>query len=111
MLSQKDIENISDLGFNKNDFYFLDIDGFFKLRNINGDCFFLDENQCKIYTSRPQGCRFYPIIFDLNLNKAILDDECPLISTIQNKTVQSFNKDLQKFIQKLIEEKNIRETS
>jgi len=111
MLSQKDIENITSLEHNQDDFCFLDIDGYYKLRNIDGQCFFLKDNKCIIYSHRPQGCRFYPIIFDQNQNKAILDDDCPLINTIQNKTILNFNKDLQKFISKLIKEKILRKKS
>jgi Fe-S-cluster containining protein len=105
MLSQKDIENIACLGYNKKDFVYLDTDGFFKLKNINGQCFFLKNNKCEIYDHRPQGCRFYPIIYDLDLKKAVLDEDCPLIKNIQDKTVQSFSQELRKFSMKLIEEK------
>jgi Fe-S-cluster containining protein len=105
MLSQKDIENISSLGYNEKDFYYRNSDDFYKLKNINGQCYFLKENKCEIYDHRPQGCRYYPIIYDLDLKKAILDEDCPLINTIQNKTIQSFNQELRKFSMKLIEEK------
>ncbi|NHK30484.1 MAG: YkgJ family cysteine cluster protein [Asgard group archaeon] len=109
MLSQKDIENITSIGYNKKDFVYLDTDGFFKLQNINGLCFFLKDNKCEIYDHRPQGCRFYPIIYDLDLKKAILDGDCPLINNIQDKTVKSFSQELRKFSMKLIEEKEYSE--
>ena len=34
-------------------------------------------NQCNIYEIRPFGCRFYPIIYDPNNNRCILDQDCP----------------------------------
>ena len=106
MLSLRDIEKIEKLGYKKNDFCFRDEDGFYKLRNVNDECYFLEKNRCQIYGNRPQGCRFYPIVFDLDENKAVLDDECPLISTISNKTLQNFTKDLKKFINNLLREKD-----
>ncbi|TET32960.1 MAG: YkgJ family cysteine cluster protein [Candidatus Heimdallarchaeota archaeon] len=105
MLSLDDIEKIEKLEYKKNDFCFLDEDGYFKLCNINGNCFFLVDNKCQIYADRPQGCKFYPIIFDLDLNKASLDNDCPLIHTISEKTLQSFTKDLKKFVRSLLREK------
>jgi len=107
MLSIRDIEVIENLGFKKEDFSFKNEDGFYLLRNIGGECFFLTKNKCQIYTHRPQGCGFYPIIFDLESNKALLDEECPLIHTISEKTLQSFSGDLQKFVKKLLSEAEI----
>lgn len=106
MLSLNDIEKIEKLGYKKDDFCFQDEDGFFKLRNVTGNCFFLVENKCQIYTDRPQGCKFYPIIFDLDLNKTSLDEDCPLIHTISEKTLQNFTKDLKKFVRNLLREKS-----
>jgi Fe-S-cluster containining protein len=103
LLSLGEIEKIVNLGFSKDDFCYL-VDGLYQLKNINGQCFFLKDNQCQIYRQRPQGCRYYPIIFDLDQNKAILDDLCPLINTISEKTVASFSSELRKFTQKLLRE-------
>ncbi len=63
----------------------------FAIRNKNGylmlqnkhkshefQCFFLNENGlCSIYEIRPEGCKFYPVIWDFEEHKAILDDYCP----------------------------------
>ena len=105
ILAQEDISRITNLGYNREDFCYQDDDGFFKLKNINDECFFLKENKCIIYDNRPQGCRFYPIIFDIDSNKAIIDPDCPLQEKIASKTVSLFEKDLRKFIRKLIMEK------
>jgi Fe-S-cluster containining protein len=55
----------------KNDYYIL--------KNDNGHCIFLnpENNQCIIYDNRPQGCRYYPMLFDPHKNKCELDSECP----------------------------------
>lgn len=52
---------------------------FYTLKNENGHCIFLNAeiNQCSIYENRPQGCRFYPMLYDPQNNKCLLDDDCP----------------------------------
>ena len=105
ILSHQDITRIETLGFKKEDFCFLDEDGFFKLKNIDNECFFLKNNRCSIYEHRPQGCKFYPIIFDVDKKKPALDDECPLINTISDKVVLSFEKDLLKFVRMIEKER------
>jgi len=104
-LSLSDINRISSQGFNQKDFCFKNEEGFFQLKNISGECFFLKDNKCQIYDIRPTGCRFYPIIFDLDKNKAVLDDECPLVDTISEKTLKNFENDLRKFVTKILKEK------
>ena len=74
-LTNSDIEKISNLGF-KN---FLRVNkiGMSLLRNFNGKCTFHNGKICKIYNSRPIGCRLYPAVFDEAENKVVLDDHCP----------------------------------
>ena len=108
ILSHKDIERLVEAGYSKNEFCYVDQEGFHRLRNVDGNCFFLKENKCLVYQLRPQGCRFYPIIFDLDSNKTILDSECPLIDTISQSIVSRFSSDLKKFINSIIQEKNKR---
>ncbi len=105
ILSSEDAQTIMDCGYDKNDFSFVDEEGFIRLKNVDGVCFFLRDNKCIIYSSRPQGCKFYPIIFDLDKNRAIVDPDCPLAESISSKTVSIFNKDLKKLIRKIIQEK------
>ncbi len=54
-------------------------DRLFQLKNTDGDCFFFDPTTklCKIYAVRPQGCRFYPLIYDSDKKLCVLDQECP----------------------------------
>lgn len=63
----------------KEDFVFKNKNGFYQLKNRNGYCVFLNptSNLCKIYKIRPQGCRFYPLIYDFYKRKCILDKDCP----------------------------------
>ena len=52
---------------------------YYTLKNSDGHCIFLNPNKnlCNIYDYRPQGCRFYPMLYDPSNNQCLLDDECP----------------------------------
>ena len=54
-------------------------DGLFQLKNADGYCVFFHPTTklCKIYAVRPQGCRFYPLIYDSDKKICVLDQECP----------------------------------
>ena len=54
-------------------------DGLFQLKNADGFCVFFNPTTklCNIYTVRPQGCRFYPLIYDSDKKLCVLDQECP----------------------------------
>jgi len=54
-------------------------DGLFQLKNEDGFCVFFNgsTNLCNIYAVRPQGCRFYPLIYDSDKKLCVLDQECP----------------------------------
>ena len=60
-------------------------------KSNEGKCFFLENDQCKIYSLRPLICRFYP--FDLKfieeINSYVFDftSECPSIG--RGKTLSS----------------------
>ncbi len=75
MLTAEDIERIEGLGYRD---FFLKRDGFFMLKNVDGKCIFLDENgRCSIYEHRPEGCRYYPMVYDISSKKVVLDNYCP----------------------------------
>ncbi|NVM35896.1 MAG: YkgJ family cysteine cluster protein [Candidatus Lokiarchaeota archaeon] len=82
ILSSEDIElinkNLND-NIGEGDFVFKNNNKHFQLKNIEGHCKFLDlfSKKCKIYEFRPQGCRFYPLIYDINKKKCIPDEDCP----------------------------------
>jgi len=82
LLSKEDINLIlkgSSIYFRKVDFVVKNKDGNYQLKNVNGHCVFLDISLklCKIYEIRPQGCRFYPMIYDIDNKKCIIDNDCP----------------------------------
>ncbi len=81
ILSEQDIKliiNNSSNDLKKKDFVYKNRDGFFQLKNIEGHCVFFDivSKNCKIYEFRPKGCQFYPLIYDYNDNKCVIDDDC-----------------------------------
>ena len=92
LLTNSDIRKISGLGF-KN-FFRVNKVGISQLRNYNGKCTFHNGKICKIYNSRPIGCRLYPAVFDEFENKVILDNHCPfreeflLTSGISEKVIK-----------------------
>ena len=51
--------------------------GEFQLLNRDGGCVLLAAGRCEAYTARPDGCRFYPLILDLDSDRATPDDFCP----------------------------------
>lgn len=82
ILSEKDIIfilNIGSMNLRREDFIQKNKDGVYQLKNDKGYCVFFKTHikLCKIYKFRPQGCRFYPLIYDLDYKKCIFDKDCP----------------------------------
>jgi hypothetical protein len=75
-LSHRDIKRISKVGYQPEDFV-IKTDSGLRLKNHLGRCVFLSEDGCKIYPHRPEGCRLYPLVYDEDLGRAILDYFCP----------------------------------
>ena len=83
ILSPSDIARIEDLGYKRSSFTYFD--GFFwRLKNVEGRCFFLREKGCIIYEYRPLGCRAYPVVYDED-EGFIADPECPASSTLSSQ--------------------------
>lgn len=83
LLSQKDIERLVCVGYNRDQFVRLDKAGYSMLRNKRRRCVFYDveKQRCKEYSSRPEGCRVYPIILD-ETKGIVIDDICTAIVTV-----------------------------
>ena len=66
----------------KKNFVFKNDTGFFQLKNVDNHCVFFDPTLklCKIYDYRPQGCKFYPLIYNMQNNNCIFDRDCPRTS-------------------------------
>ena len=63
-LSLDDIGRLRGLGYRLEDFMVF-CGGERRLRNIEGKCYFLEDDGCSVYEDRPAGCRFYPLVADM----------------------------------------------
>lgn len=75
-LTEDDLRGIEKLGFKRADFT-VEAEGETRLRNVNRACFFLEGGRCKIYEGRPEGCRIYPLVYDVDTHKFVYDPVCP----------------------------------
>lgn len=75
-LTEEDMKRIEKLGFKRNNFT-VEADGETRLKNLAKSCFFLKDEKCRIYESRPEGCRIYPLVYDVDSHKYVFDDVCP----------------------------------
>ena len=71
-----DIKRITDQGYRYKDFVIRRKKERY-LKNIKDNCFFLGDQGCKIYSSRPDGCRLYPLVYNENTCQAVIHDFCP----------------------------------
>ena len=74
-LTEADVGRLESVGFS--DFVRLNRDGDLELRNRDGRCIFLEDGRCGVYDRRPDGCRFYPLVLDLGLDRVVRDGFCP----------------------------------
>ncbi len=75
-LTREDIERLEKLGYRREEFAVCE-DGVCRLRNVDGRCYFLGEDGCRVYEYRPLGCRIYPAVCVEGEGIAI-DSYCPL---------------------------------
>ena len=104
MVSKRDINLIlrkNSLALREEDFI-VESNGYFQLRNINGHCIFLDisTKTCNIYINRPQGCRFYPLIYDKDKETCVFDEDCPRTHLFYNSNdeFEKTCKQIKKFV-------------
>ena len=76
LLTTDDIAAIVRLG-HKPSYFVEEHNGWLQLKNAQGKCVFHTGEQCAIYQHRPAGCRLYPIVYDADSHRAILDADCP----------------------------------
>lgn len=74
-LSQGDIERIRGLGHRLRGFA-VKVRREWRLRNSSGRCVFLSGDGCRIYQSRPEGCRLYPLVYSERTRRALIDGAC-----------------------------------
>ena len=107
LLLDEDVRRIVGLGF-KEDSFTVVSEGFKILKNKKGRCVFHDGKQCTIYSDRPAGCRLYPVILDVDLNKPVKDELCPYRSEFDLS--MKAKQELSVVYDKLIKERRINAT-
>ena len=74
-LTEADVARLESVG--ERDFFFVNQDLDLQLVNIDDHCIFLVDGRCSVHQDRPEGCRTYPMILDLSVDRVVLDDVCP----------------------------------
>jgi len=89
-LTREDAKRIETLGYRKEDFLVRVMAGYCELKNVDGHCYFYDPDTkvCRIYENRPEGCKYYPIIYDARKRKCILDTDCPSSVTVTREEIK-----------------------
>ena len=66
----------------------------YEMKKVEGDCLFLKNNKCTIYTVRPLICRFYPFELKFDIDKGThvftATSECPMIGQGKKMTKKDF---------------------
>lgn len=74
-LTEEDLKRIEKLGFKRIDFT-VEAEGETRLKNRGKMCYFLEDGRCMIYENRPEGCRIFPLVYDVYSHKFIYDQVC-----------------------------------
>lgn len=76
-LTEEDVARLEARGHEPSSFVVAE-DGFAFLANVDRRCYFLgDDDRCREYAHRPEGCRLYPLVLDEELSRHVLDSLCP----------------------------------
>ncbi len=94
-----DIESIRALGYDLDDFAVFDGE-MWRLKNVDGHCVFFDPNttSCRIYEHRPIGCRIYPLQLDLEQDRVVVDEMCPMAHTIPSSELERLERYVRLFL-------------
>jgi len=103
LLSSRDIARLEALGYNREDFTITTAEGFHQLRNIDGKCFFYNDG-CSVYSSRPEGCSYYPIILNFDRKSCLVDKECPNYHTVTKREIKEKCKKLKALYREILKE-------
>lgn len=111
-LSKDDVERLEKTGHARSEFTNLDRRGILRLRNDRGYCIFYDTRKriCQVYANRPLGCCIYPVIYRIG-EGIIVDDLCPMKSTVSSRELKTKSKKLTILMQRLSEDSRMSNTS
>ena len=102
-----DVKRIEKNGYNRSEFL-VEKEGFIVLQNIKGHCYFLKDKRCSIYKSRPQGCRFYPLIYDFDVEEILIDELCANDTKFDVNDYDSISEDVIIYVNEIMAEKERR---
>ena len=74
-LTEADVSRLEAAG--QQDFCFVNGNHDLQLDNFDGHCIFLVDGRCSVHDDRPEGCRLYPLILDMSVDRVVLDAFCP----------------------------------
>jgi Fe-S-cluster containining protein len=74
-LTERDVSRLEAAGFRG--FCREAASGELRLRNRDGRCVLLGGGRCRAYDARPEGCRLYPLVLDLDDDRVVLHTFCP----------------------------------
>ena len=102
-LTREDAERIDALGYARDDYMIQAGFGFYQLKNIDRHCYFYDTKakECQIYENRPEGCRYYPIIYHYNKRKCIVDKDCPSHGTVTRDDIRKVCHKVRRLVEQL----------
>jgi len=110
-LTESDMDRIDALGHRREEYAFRTEDGFRQLRNVDGHCCFYNPERktCTVYEARPDGCRFYPIVYNLRRHRCIVDKDCPSRETVSKEEIGRVCREVRILVERLIAEAGDRE--
>jgi Fe-S-cluster containining protein len=102
LLSAIDIRHLEKKGYSKESFTRFDKNGYVLLRNRQGHCVFYnsDKRGCDVYSSRPLGCRVYPIIQDEETG-IFVDSICHAQDTISQSEKERVGKRVLRLLERI----------
>jgi Fe-S-cluster containining protein len=105
-LTREDVARLEGAGHKREDFLIRTEDGFCELRNVEGFCYFYDveTKECSVYENRPEGCRYYPVVYDVRKRKCVTDRDCPSRETMSREEIRKVCHRVRKLVQTLQEE-------
>jgi Fe-S-cluster containining protein len=102
MLCEEDIQRLEKAGYCPEKFARYDTQGYAKLRNRKGYCFFYDaeKRRCRVYKVRPLGCRIYPVIYSEE-EGVIVDGLCPERRSVLKREVEAKGRKVMDLLKKI----------
>lgn len=102
-LTRADVERIKVLGHSAKDYLVRVTAGFCELKNVDGYCYFYDRDskKCQIYDARPEGCRWYPIIYNARSRKCAADEDCPAADTVTRNEIRKVSQRVRTLVETL----------